>query len=95
VDKLPVGGEIWKQFEFPHLCCYIITGLPGELMARTSDPREKGNTFFVEENGKWTYSQEQLAKLLEKEKYICQGQLRDLVIKDLALVQDGWPLEHD
>lgn len=78
----PFGGEIWEQQEFPCFAVYVITGPCG--MALSTDPRQRGNCLHDSPDGRpagacwWT--QEELAEHLHGLKYVCVGQLYDLIL---------------
>ncbi len=87
--QLPFGGEIWKQSRHPFMECYIVTGVPpgklhrNQTMAMSSDPREHGNTLVHVDGGRVLWDQEALAQYLHDLDYVCQGQLRDLLLEEL------------
>ena len=79
----PFGGEIWEQRGFPCFSIYVVTGPDG--MSMSTDPRQRGNCLHepsVSPDSKrpgW-WKQDALAKHLHGLRYVCVGQLYDLIL---------------
>jgi hypothetical protein len=86
--QLPFGGEIWKQNRHPYMSRYIVTGVPSDRddgvkyshMAKSSDPRQIGNTLCDRADGRMTYTQQELAEHLHDLDYECEGQLYHILL---------------
>lgn len=83
------GGQIWKQPEIPCFTCYIAY-LGNGKMAQMSDPRERGSIAFSREGSDDDlWSPAELQAHLLKLGYVCQGQLKDLILADQGYLQSG------
>ncbi len=74
------AGQVWSQKDFPcHTRYVVISPCKDKVFCLLSDPREKGNTICIEEDGTWSYSPDELAERFERLGYTCDGELPSLI----------------
>lgn len=70
------NGQVWEQKDFPNFRCVVLmlSHVEGVLMfARASWVNTEGPLVMTEENGKWTYSEDELLEVLTSRQYTLVG----------------------
>lgn len=86
-NSLPQSGQVWRQLDFP---CHtrIVQYIRGNTYCLLSMPHKAthgGTSMMVctDEDGSWTWTQEELAKRFDRLKYtLCQGERVEILQRD-------------